>query len=224
MKEITARKNVKDGFTFLFFALLAFSGLGLEMLLAFLIEPFIYGIGLEDFSTTQYIIHWIVTCILWGISAFLLLFFAKRKFGLDIFANKKNIQILNWILCFVCFAIAITISVIDWNGFKPVKEFAYNGWLKFVFQYIYYIFEIVLVFQIVIFGQEAGEKWFKQDKIPYGGILTALTWGLIHCLTKGDIIIGLLSFVVALLFGVVYVLTKKNVYIAFPFILIMFIF
>ncbi|MDD4351306.1 MAG: hypothetical protein PHP83_03940, partial [Clostridia bacterium] len=157
-------------------------------------------------------------------SVFLLLFFAKKKFDLDIFANKKNIKILNWILCFVCLAFAVTISVIDWNGFKPIKEFAYNGWLKFIFQYIYYFFETALVFLIIIFGQEAGEKWFKQDKIPYGGILTALTWGLIHCLTKGDIITGLLSFVAALLFGTVYVLSKKNIYIAFPFILVMFVF
>ncbi|MDD4351270.1 MAG: hypothetical protein PHP83_03715, partial [Clostridia bacterium] len=87
MKEITARKKVKDGFIFLFFALLAFGGLGLEMLLAFLIEPLIYGIGLEDFSTTQYIIHLIVTCTLWGVSVFLLLFFAKKKFDLDIFSK-----------------------------------------------------------------------------------------------------------------------------------------
>ena len=217
------KNTMKSGFIFLILALLAFAGLGLEMLLAFLIEPLIYGIGLNEFSTGQNIVHWIVTCILWGISAFLLLSFAKRNFGFDVLANKQKIKTVNWILCFVCLAIAIIISLIDWNGFKPAKEFIYNGWLKFIFQYIYYIFETLLVYLIIIFGQEAGDQWFKQNKIPYGGILAALTWGLIHWLTKGDLVVGLLSLVFALLFGIVYLLTNKNSYIAFPFVLLMLI-
>lgn len=217
------KNDTKNGFMFLLFALLAFGGLGLEMLLAFLIEPLIYGVTLNDFSTVQIIVHWVITCAIWGISAFLLLLFAKRHFGFDMFANKQNIKALNWVLCFICLAASITISLIDWNGFKPAKEFIYNGWLKFIFQYIYYLFETALVYLMIIFAQEAGEKWFKQSKIPYGGIFTALTWGLIHWLTKGDLVIGLLSLVFALLFGVVYLLAKKNTYIAFPFILLMLI-
>ncbi len=223
MKELRTEKNLKGGFIFLLLALLAFAGLGLEMLTAFLIEPFIYGHSLDDFTTTQYIVHWIVICVIWGISAFLLLFFAKKKMNFDIFKSRENIKILNWILCFALLAISIIISIIDWNGFKPAKEFIYNGWLKFIFQYIYYVFETALVILIVIFGQEAGEKWFKSVKIPYGGILAGLTWGLVHMLTKGDILVGLWGGALSILFGIVYLLAKKNIRIAFPFILLMFI-
>lgn len=91
------------------------------MLLAFLIEPLIYGVGLDDFSTAEYITHWIVTCILWGVSAFLLRYFAKKRFGLDIFANKNNIHTLNWVLCFVCLAITVTISIIDYVVDRDIK-------------------------------------------------------------------------------------------------------
>ena len=223
IKEIKIERNTKRGFIFLLFALLAFAGLGLEMLTAFLIEPLIYGHGLDDFTTTQHIMHWIVICVLWGISAFLLLFFAKKKMDFDVFESRENIKSLNWILCFALLVISIIISTVDWNGFKPAKEFIYNGWLKFIFQYIYYVFETVLVILIVIFGQEAGEKWFKSDKIPYGGILAGLTWGLIHMLTKGYILIGLWCFVISILFGIVHLLAKKNVRISFPFILLMLI-
>lgn len=223
MEEIKTKKNTKHGFIFLLLALLAFAGLGLEMLTAFLIEPLIYGHSLDEFTTTQNITHWITICVVWGVSAFLLLFFAKKKMDFDIFISRDNIKILNWILCFAVLTISIIISIIDWNGLKPVKEFIYNGWLKFIFQYIYYVFETVLVLLIVVFGQASGEKLFKSNKIPYGGILAGLTWGLVHMLTKGDIIVGLWSFALSILFGIVYLLAKKNVRIAFPFILLMFI-
>ena len=213
----------KHGLIFLIIALLAFGGLGLEMLLAFLIEPLIYGVGLNDFNTAQYIWHWIITCVLWAITAFLILLFSKRKYGIDIFKNKDNIDTLSWVLCFAFLILSVVISFIDWKGFKPAKELAYNGWLKFIFQYIYYIFETVLIYLMIVFGQKAGEAWFKNKAIPYGGILTALTWGLIHWFTKGDIIIGLWGFAMAVMFGAVYLLAKKNIRIAFPFILLMFV-
>ncbi len=221
MTETTS--STKNGFMFLLFALLAFGGLGLEMLLAFLIEPLIYGVGLSDFSTAQLIFHWIITCITWGVSAFILLFFAKRVLDFDVFSSRQSIRLAGWAVCLASLALCVAISIIDWKGFKPAKEFAYNGGLKFTFQYLYYIFETVLVYLIVVFAQEAGEKWFKQDKIPYGGIFAALTWGMIHWLTQGSLTAGLLSLVFALLFGVVYIFAKKNTRIAFPLILLMLI-
>lgn len=219
----TMKNRIKRGFLFLLLALLAFGGLGLEMLLAFLIEPLIYGVGLDEFNTKQNILHWIITCAVWGCATVSLLFFAKQKMKINIFKNKKNVKIINWILCVILLVVSITVSMIDWNGLKVQKEFAYHGWLKFIFQYLYYFFETILVVLIIIFGQEAGEHFFKYSKIPYGGILTAITWGLVHCLTKGDFIIGLLSFASALMFGMVYLFSKKNIYISFPFIFLMFI-
>lgn len=49
---IQKKKEIKSGFIFLILALFAFGGLGLEMLLAFLIEPLIYSVGLNDFFTS----------------------------------------------------------------------------------------------------------------------------------------------------------------------------
>ena len=36
-------------------------------------------------------------------------------------------------------------------------------------QYMYYFVEVIAVLLIIVFGQYAFEKWFKNDKIPYGG-------------------------------------------------------
>ncbi len=61
------------------------------------------------------------------------------------------------------------------NRAKVLKELHYNGWLKFIFQYIYYVFETGLVLLIIVFGQKAFEKWFHNDSrvlIPYVCIIT----------------------------------------------------
>lgn len=216
-------QNNNNGLAFFILALLVFAVLGLELLLAIFIEPIIFSKPMNEFNTLESIIHWVTTCLLWGVCAYFLLIYVKKKYSMDIFANKNKISKLNLALCIALLIITVTISIIDWNGFKPYKEFIYNGLAKFIFQYIYYIVEAFLVLLIIIFGQKAGEEWFKNDKIPYGGILAAITWGLVHILTKGNILIGLIIFVNAILFGVVYLLAKKNIYISYPFILLMFI-
>jgi hypothetical protein len=213
----------KKGLVFFIFSLIAFAGLGLEALLAFLIEPLIYGKGLSDFSTAENIIHWIITCIIWFITSFVLIMIAKKKLNFDMFSQKSTIGIQRWVFCIGLLAISIVISVIDWNGFKVVKEFQYNGWLKFIFQYLYYMFETGLFVLIIVFAQHAGEIWFKKGNIPWGGIFVSLTWGLAHVFTKGDLLVGILSCLGGLFYGSIYIISKKNLFIAYPIILLMFV-
>ena len=113
----------------------------------------------------------------------------------------------------IIFIIMIVFSYIDWNGSKVLKEFQYNGWLKFIFQYIYYAFEVGLVVLIVTFGQKAFEKWFHKDSsvwIPYGGILTGLTWGMVHILTKGDLSTGVSLSLISIGYGITYLLVNSR--------------
>lgn len=214
-------KEVK-GWDYLSLSLLAFGGLGLEVLLAFLIEPMLFGSRMQDWTTTQNIIHWILTCIVWGIMTLLLVRNAKKNYGFNALGDSKKLKLWQWLVIVVCVVISLIMSYIDWNGFKVVKEFQYNGWLKFIFQYIYYVFETALVILVIIFGQKAGDKLFNNVNIPYGGIVVALTWGLVHTLTKGDLMVGISCAVSGVLYGVVYLLSNRNVKIAFPFIAIMF--
>ena len=58
------------GWDYMCLALYAFAGLGIEALLAFLIEPFLYGGALSEWSVLQNIAHWVITCILWGVVIF----------------------------------------------------------------------------------------------------------------------------------------------------------
>ena len=79
---------MKKGFFYLAMALLAFAGIGLEVILAFGLEPVLYGAELKDWTVSQNIIHWILTCILWGASAFGVITLAKKKGDFDIFQKE----------------------------------------------------------------------------------------------------------------------------------------
>lgn len=58
------------GINYIILAMLAFAGLGLEVVLAFWIEPMIYGSPINDWTDLQTIIHWVVTCSLWGVASY----------------------------------------------------------------------------------------------------------------------------------------------------------
>lgn len=215
-------KTVVRGLDYLYLALLAFGGLGLEVVLAFLIEPLIYGSEMNSWSTTESIIHWIITCILWCTVISLLIRSAKRKLDFDIFKKKSELKLWQWITVTACIVFMLVISYLDWNGFKIIKEFNSKGLLKFIFQYIYYFFETGLFTLIIVFGQKAAECWFHNKRIPYGGILVALTWGVAHIFTK-SIETGILSALGGFIFGGVYLLVNRDIIKAFLILFIMFI-
>ena len=207
-------KNIKEGFFDLLMVLIAFAGLGFEAVLAFMIEPLLYGCDMKSWSVTQNVIHWILTCIVWGLTGFLVIRLAKRFEDFDIFKKGKKMKRWQWLLVILIIIFSLIISYIDWNGSKVLKEFNANGPVKFVFQYIYYCFEVVLVTLILIFGQLAFEKWFKRKNIPYGGIVVALTWGIAHIFTK-NLYVGIITMISGLVFGSVYLLTNRDIKISY---------
>lgn len=137
---------------------------------------------------------------------------------------KKGTKVKGWqwILVIVFIIMSLEISCIDWNGSKVWKEFHYNGLLKFIFQYIYYTFEVMLVTLILVFGQKAFEQWFNKVNIPYGGIILALTWGVAHFFTK-DILTGIVTIISSLAFGSIYLLVNRDIRKNYPILWVMFV-
>lgn len=127
-------------------------------------------------------------------------------------------------------AVSFTVSYINWGGFKVYLELLYGiqnggtalGIAQFIAQYVYYFLETILFFNIIKYSQRAGELLFGNDKIPYGGIVAAATWGLLHIIFHG-VIDGLTTTFIALLMGVAYLVMRKNPKYAFILIFLMFI-
>ncbi len=171
MNEIREARPGK-GLDFLTRALLAFACLGLEDLLMLFVEPLIFNCGgsFSKWPVWLHVFHWCIVSVLWASGAILLAGMSEKKCGFDVFGQKEKMNPVRWLLCLALLAVSVAVSVWDWNGFKVVEEFQYNGWIKFIFQYIYYLFETVLVVLIIASGQKAGEVWFHRDRIPWGGI------------------------------------------------------
>ncbi|CEJ73052.1 Uncharacterised protein [[Clostridium] sordellii] len=210
------------GLDYLYLSLYAFAGIGLELILVGIIEP-LFGLSLETYTTMQNLLHWVVICIIWLIVGIFLINLAKKKYGFDLLENKIKLKGLQYVGIVLCLIVSIASHYIDWGGFKPILEFQRLGVLKFIFQYIYYLFEVFLITLIVIFAQKAFEKWFKNETIPYGGIVLALTWGLMHIVSKGSITVGLLSAFGGFLYGSAYLVVGKDYRKALPLMYLMFV-
>ncbi len=229
MTNTTAINNVKEkgrflkGLDIFSYGMAAFLALGCEGILAFGIEQNIYGIGIKEFNTWQSILHWVLTYIIWGSFAFYILHSTKKK-CYELFPDTgKKIQVWQWVCIIIGVAACLISTWIDWDGSKLLTEFAHNGALKFVFQYIYYFIEVLLVMLIIVCGQKACEVWFGKENIPYGGIIAALTWGLGHWWSKGSLAAGIATAVCGLALGSVYLLTNRKAKLSYILLCIMFI-
>lgn len=213
MKEKTTGNKAEKkitGWSYMELALTAFAGLGIEVLYAFLIEPFLYGVPMQEWVAWQTILHWILTCITWGLVAWYIVRTTNKKYGFDILKKGEKMSVWQKGLAIFAIVFSITITYIDWNGFKVIGEFQRKGLLLFSFQYLYYMFETVLFMLIIIFGQKAFEVWFGHKNIPYGGIVCGLTWGLAHAFTKGDLTSGLMGILWGFMMGSAYLLTNRD--------------
>lgn len=211
----------EKGSDFLFLALYAFAGFAFELLLADLIEPAM-GLSIDSLTTLQSIVHWLITCAVWGLVGVILIRVSKNKYGFDIMEERCQLKLWQYLAAAGCIAVMFAAQYADWGGFKPYLEFMKLGTVKFIFQYIYYFFETFLFSLIIIFGQRACEIWFKKKNIPYGGIILALTWGLGHILSKSSLTIGLLSAASGFVFGAAYLVAGRDYRKALPLLFILF--
>ena len=201
-----------SGINYMILALLAFASIGLEVLLAFGLEPMIYSSPINEWTDLQTIIHWVVTCSLWGVASWRIVRFAKKKYDFDLFQKGDKMSAWQWAFVAVFMIGSLILSYFDWNGSKVIKEFYAN----------YYFFETALVTLILVFGQNAFEKWFHKQNIPYGGIIVAITWGIGHFFTK-DILTGIVTVISGMAFGSVYLLVNRDIRKTYPILWIMFV-
>lgn len=214
--------NKKKGTDYLWLALYAFCGLGVEALYAYLLEPILYGAPMQEWSAVQIVTHWMITCATWGLFATVLIRKSGSKYNYPLTEKGQKMSWQRVALCIVFVIAAFVIDYISWGGFKVYLEYASKGLLLFIFQYIYYAFETMLFLLIIVFGQKACEIWFQRENFPYGGIICGLTWGLAHIFTK-NIMTGLLGVILGVALGSVYLVVNKDLRKAYVVMFLMFV-
>lgn len=196
---------------YLWLALFAFAGFGLEILLS-MIEP-----GWGDS------VHQLVTTALWVTMAVILYFLAKKRYHFDLFAVGHKPSPAQFTSAVVLTGIGIATVTLAWSGFKPSIELQNLGTTGFIVQYIYYLAECLLILLSIVFAQKFMDEIIgNSSQIPWGGLFLALTWGSVHFLTQ-DIMTGLTAMLWALIYGGIYNFCGKKTAYAFPLILIVFL-
>ena len=216
------KKQHITGMDYLSLGLYAFGGLGMEAIYAFLFEPVLYGAPMQEWTKAQTIVHWILTCVTWGIFAAVLIRKSKTKYAFPLTAKGTKLTWARGGLCLLFIAAAFGFSYTQWGGFKVYLEYAGKGLLMFTFQYMYYAFETMLFLLIVIFSQKACEVWFHKADFPYGGIICGMTWGLAHMFTK-DFLTGISGLFLGVAMGSVYLLVNRDLRKAYVVMFLMFV-
>lgn len=222
---IEKKKNIK-GWDYLSYSLLAFGGLGMEVLYMFWLEPIIYGGAMKDWrdwTPAQMIIHWIITCFTWGLISLYIAWDSKKKLGFNILTKGNRVKVWQWIIVLLGILLTVIMNYVDWSGFKIIGEYKNKGLILFTCQHIYYLFETVLFMFIIVYAQKACEVWFKNPKIPYGGIVCGITWGFAHAFTKGSLFVGLQGILIGFLFGAAYLLLNRDIKKTYIVLVLMFI-
>ncbi len=215
-------KNRITGGDYLSLGLYAFMGLGMEVLYAYLLEPVLYGVSMQEFSAMQTIFHWILTCVTWGAFLYVLIKKSGEKYQFPLLEKGKTVRAWQWALCAVLVFMAFLLDYMDWGGFKVYLEWRGKGTLLFLFQYLYYAFETGLFLLIIVFGQKACEVWFGRPGFPYGGVICGMTWGLAHIFTK-DLLTGMLGLALGFAMGSVYLLVGRDLRKAYGVLFLMFV-
>lgn len=199
-----------ESYQYFEYAMLAFGGLGLEVIYACFLEPFLYGHSMNDFTTTECVIHLSITMITWMIVAFLIVRSANKNLGFQLKGTDSNRTLVGMIASCILIFLMLVVNYADVGNIKIIYEFRELGVLKFTFQHLYYLAEVVLFTLIIVFGQNALEKLFHKKNLPYGGIIVGLTWGLAHWFTKGSVWIGLEGLLIGFLFGAIYLFLDRD--------------
>lgn len=104
-----------------------------------------------------------------------------------------------------------------------IQASGYIGVVGATLQHLYYFAEMTLCCYMLRVFQKAGEELVGSKRIPYGGIVLGVLWGLIvHTISKG-IAVGIYMLILSVLWGVIYLVSKKNRWLTWCLMTIMFI-
>ena len=206
------KKNVG----FILLALLAFLGLCAEFVLM-LIEQHVNGMDIAQWSVSQLIQHWQIIIPVWLIVSVVVILLSKILCSFNVFephSTPSGWQLILGIVLPVIFAVVVSI-IGGGPGF--VRTLKAASLTFFTLQNIYYLLEMLLSGLIISLSQQAiTDSSGKRNMFPWGGLVLGLTWGLGHYITKGDVSIALIAFVIAIFFGLIFNLTGKDLKKAWP--------
>lgn len=125
-----------------------------------------------------------ISPLIWGIGAFCILARLKRQDTGELYDTNGHLIGRDWFIFFFVVTGGISIAVRNYfyAGMKPllIREFFSGYPLYTIRNILYYPLEVLLMLELLICAQRAGECLTKKEGIPWGALALFLLWGLPH--------------------------------------------
>ena len=198
---------------YLYLALYTFALFAWELLVLITIDVGLKATGLGDGSAS--VLHWLITAAGWCGGAWYVLHRRPPDDGL--FADpivgsvvRRAVAVATAIA--VCSGVRIA-ALGEWKPYAEIQDLRVDlgskTWLGAVALLMYYAAETLVITVLVAFAQRSGELRFRRREIPWGGILLACTWGVMHIFLQGPGA-GVYAMFVSVLYGVIYALGPRR--------------
>lgn len=165
-----------------------------------------------------------VTPVVWGIGAIYILIKTKKRNIENALYNNFSFSSRDCLTLFFVIAGGITMAVSNYlyAGLTPLffREFFTGYPLYTIRNIVYYPLEVLLMLELLIYSQKAGETLSKKISFPWGAIVLFLLWGLPHILWHGfsD---GIVSALRAFIYSIPFYTSNKNLKVSYSSMLIL---
>lgn len=141
---------------YLWLSLLSFGAFMLELLSIFAIEVIFLHVDIQNYTMQQRSIHCIIMVFMWAFFIGVLLLFSRKHYHFPERGSKRDkISSKSWIVTLACFIGCKIMTFIDWHTLKFIGEAQGKTVFQFCAQYLYYIFEVMLVILIIIYVSDS---------------------------------------------------------------------
>lgn len=155
-----------------------------------------------------------ITPIFWGIGAIYILINTKKMNASDMLYNNSPLTSRDGLTLFFVIAggVAIALSNFLYTNTLPlfVREICSPYPLYDIRNILYYPLEVLLMLELLIYSQKAGETLTKKTAFPWGAVALFVLWGLPHILWHGypD---GIVSALRAFIYSIPFYTSAKNI-------------
>lgn len=155
-----------------------------------------------------------VTPIVWGIGAVCILIKTKKINTNDTLYNNSRLTSRDGLTLFFVIAggVAIALSNFLYANMPPlfIRELFTLYPLYNIRNIIYYPLEVLLMLELLIYSQKAGDILTKKTSFPWGAVCLFILWGLPHILYH-DFSDGIVSAFSAFISSIPFYASNKNI-------------
>ncbi|MDE7207892.1 MAG: hypothetical protein K2N90_12185 [Lachnospiraceae bacterium] len=154
---------------------------------AFIMMLIVWGVIECDFISLflpNQILAFGISPVIWGVGVFCILSRMKQQSDKELYNRNDHFAGRDWLILFFAVTGGISIGARNYlyAGMAPllIREF-FSGYPLYTIRNIfYYPLEVLLMLELLIYAQRAGECLGRKSGMPWGALALFILWGLPH--------------------------------------------